>query len=347
MILPETYLTAVLVLLLGIFCWGSWANTFKMTGKWRFEFYYFDFAVGLLLVSILLAFTLGNMGFDGFSFADDLMHAGKRQWMFAFLGGVVFNLANMLLMSALTLTGMTIAFPISFGAALVVLTIIDYITKPFGSPVLVFGGCALALGAILVDALAFGTLNRLRHEVLAKAGKAHSLRRPGSARGVILPVISGIILGSFFPLVAKAQEGELGLGPYSTLFIFAIGVFASTLVFNLFFMNLPFEGEPAEMRDYLLGTRVQHLWGLLGGAVLCGGAAGLFISASALSTINFGQPTFVMAQAAALLAAGWGFVAWKEFKGTEPKSKLLLMVTMVLLACGVALVSLAFFSPQK
>jgi glucose uptake protein len=344
MILPETYLTAVLVMILGIVCWGSWTNTFKLAGKWRFELYYFDFALGLLAASLLLAYTLGSMGFDGFSFSDDLMHAGKRQWMFGFLGGVIFNVANMLLMAAIALTGMAVAFPISFGAALLVLVTLDYLIKPFGSPVLLFGGCALVVGAIVVDAMAYGMLNRQRHEALAKAGKARSLRRPGSVKGVVVSIISGLILGSFCPLVAKAQEGEIGLGPYSTAFVFAIGALITTFVFNLFFMNLPLEGEPVEMREYFMGTRTQHLWGILGGALWCVGAVATFIGASSVPAMNFGPSSYVMAQGSALVSALWGLLVWREFKGAELKMKLLLAVTLVLFGCGLSLVCLAFFS---
>jgi len=347
MILPETYLTAVLVMILGIVCWGSWTNTFKLAGKWRFELYYFDFALGLLAASLLLAYTLGNMGFDGFSFSDDLMHAGKRQWMFGFLGGVVFNFANMLLMAAIALTGMAVAFPIGFGAALLVLVTIDYLIKPFGNPVLLFGGCGLVVGAMAVGAQAFGMLNRQRHEALAKAGKARSLRRPGSAKGVVVSIVSGLIMGSFFPLAALAQEGETGLGPYSTAVVLAVGALISTFVFNLFFMNLPLEGEPVEPREYILGTPAQHLWGILGGALWCVGAVAVFIGASSIPTMNFGLSSYVMALGAGLVSALWGLLVWKEFKGAELKMKLLPAVMLVLFGCGLALVCLAFFTVAK
>ena len=105
MILPHTYLVTLLVLLLSMICWGSWANTQKMTGKWRFELFYFDYAFGVLLTAVIIAFTLGTMGFDGFSFLDDMMNAGKRYSAMGFGAGVIFNLANMLLVAAISVAG--------------------------------------------------------------------------------------------------------------------------------------------------------------------------------------------------------------------------------------------------
>jgi len=342
MILPETYVTALLVMILSMLCWGSWANTYKLAGKWRFELYYFDYALGVLAMSLLLALTLGNLGFDGFSFVDDLMHAGKRQMLFGFMGGVVFNLANMLLMAAIAVAGMAVAFPVGIGVALLMGVILNYIIKPVGNPVLLFGGCLLVVAAIIVDAVAYGMLTRLRHEALAKAGKARSLRRPRSAKGVVISLLCGVLMGSFFPLVAKGQESDVGLGPYSVAVVFAIGVFASTFVFNLFFMNLPVEGEPVELRDYFRGTPVKHLLGLLGGAIWCGGAVAAFAAASAPPQVNVGPAiSYAMGQGATLISALWGLLVWKEFKGADLRIKLLLAVMLVLFGCGLTLVSLA------
>lgn len=342
MILPETYVTALLVMILSMLCWGSWANTYKLAGKWRFELYYFDYAFGLLCMALLLAFTLGNLGFDGFSFFDDMMHAGKRQWLYGFVGGVVFNLANMLLMAAIALAGMAVAFPIGIGVALLVGVILNYAIKPAGSPTLLFGGCLLVVAAIIVDAAAYGMLNRLRHEALAKAGRAKSLRRPGVLKGVIISLACGLLMGSFFPLVAEGQAGENGLGPYSIAVVFAAGVFLSTFVFNLFFMNLPVEGEPVEIPEYFRGTAKQHLLGFLGGAIWCGGGVAAFVAASTPPQVNVGPATsYAMGQGATLISALWGLLVWREFKGADLRIKLLLAVMLVLFGCGLTLVSLA------
>jgi glucose uptake protein len=341
MILPESYLPALLVMILSMVCWGSWANTYKLSGKWRFELYYFDYALGLLLMAILLAYTLGSLGFDGFTFSDDLMHAGKRQWLFGFLGGVVFNLANMLLMAAIAVAGMAVAFPVGIGVALLVGVILNYMIKPAGNATLLFSGCALVLAAIIVDAVAYRMLNMLRYEALAKAGKTPSVRRTVSIKGIVISLVCGLLMGSFFPLVAKAQETDVGLGPYAVAVVFAAGVFLSTFVFNLFFMNLPVEGEPVELRDYFIGTPKQHLLGLLGGAIWCGGGVAAFVAASTPQVGVGPAISYAMGQGSTLISALWGLLVWKEFKGSNLQIKLLLTIMLVLFACGLALISVA------
>lgn len=342
MILPQTYAAALFLMILSMLCWGSWANTFKLAGKWRFELFYFDYAFGLLVVSVILALTLGNLGYDGFSFFDDLMHAGKRQWFFGFLGGVVFNLANMLLMAAISVAGMAVAFPISIGLALILGVVMNYMIKPAGNPVLIFIGCAMVLAAIIVDAFAYNLLGHIKHEQLAKAGKARSTRRPTSYKGIIISVVSGLLMGSFFPLVEKGKETDVGLGPYSILVLFALGAFLSTFIFNLFFMNLPVEGEPIEIQEIFSSKPKQHMWGMLGGGIWCIGAAAAFVAASAPEEVHVGPAiSYAMGQGSTLISALWGLLVWKEFKGADARIKALIAAMLVLFACGLTLVSLA------
>src|SRR5271154_3685681 len=158
MILPETYLSALLLIILSMLCWGSWANSFKLTGKWRFELFYYDYSLGVLIAATIYALTFGNLGSDGFSFLDDLMHAGRRQIFFGAVGGVVFNLANMLLVAAISLAGLSVAFPIGIGLAMVIGVVWNYVLKPQGNPALLFTGAAIVVCAIVVDALAYRAL---------------------------------------------------------------------------------------------------------------------------------------------------------------------------------------------
>ena len=168
MILPHTYLATLLVIFLSTICWGSWANTQKMTGKWRFELFYFDYSFGVLLVAIICAFTFGSLGFDGFSFMDDMLNAGKRPVAMGFGAGVIFNLANMLLVAAISVAGLAVAFPVGIGLALIIGVIWNFVIKPEGNPILLFVGCALVLGAIIVDAVAYRSLEAIKQEKLAQ-----------------------------------------------------------------------------------------------------------------------------------------------------------------------------------
>ena len=342
MILPQTYLATLVLMILSMLCWGSWANTQKLTGKWRFELFYFDYAFGVLLAATIFALTLGTMGYDGLSFMDDLMHSGKRQWLFGFTGGVVFNLANMLLVAAISVAGLAVAFPVGIGMALIIGVVWNYALKPQGNPALLFSGCAIIVAAIVVDALAYRSLGLLRMEALAKAGKAKSTRRATSLKGVFLSMVAGLLMGCFFPLVVKGQESEVGLGPYAIGFVFAIGVFLSTFVFNLFFMNLPVQGAPVEMAEYFSGSLKKHALGWLGGAIWCTGTIASFVAASAPEEVHVGPAiSYAIGQGATMVSALWGLLVWKEFAGADLKVKSLIVIMLALFVAGLVMVSVA------
>jgi glucose uptake protein len=342
MILPQTYFAALALMLISMFCWGSWANTYKLAGRWRFELFYFDYAFGVFIAAAIFAATAGTLGFDGFTFIDDLMHAGKRQWLFGFLGGVVFNLANMLLVAAISLAGLAVAFPVGIGTALIIGVIWNYAIKPQGNPMLLFVGCGIIVVAIIVDAMAYRALALLRHEELAKAGKAKSTRRTVPVKGVVISLISGVLMGLFYPLVEKGKEGDLGLGPYAVGFVFAAGVLLSTFIFNLFFMNLPVEGEPVEVFDYFKGTLRQHALGLVGGMIWCTGMMASFCAASAPDNVQIGPAiSYAVGQGATMVSALWGLLVWKEFAGADLKVKSLVVVMLALFVLGLGMVSVA------
>jgi glucose uptake protein len=349
MILPHTYVVTLLVVFLSMICWGSWANTQKMAGKWRFELYYFDYAFGVLLTAVVIAFTLGSLGFDGFSFTDDMMNAGKRYAAIGFGAGIVFNLANMLLVAAISVAGMAVAFPVGIGLALIIGVIWNYIIKPQGNPILLFVGCALVVGAIVVDAVAYRSLEAMKLELRAKAGKAKSTRKKVSLKGVFLSLASGVLMGSFYPLVvmAKSNEwggtaGENGLGPYAVGFVFALGIFFSTFVFNLFFMNLPVEGEPLELFDYFKGVPKQHLLGVAGGIIWCIGTIANFVGSSAPENVQVGPAiSLALGQGATMVSALWGLLVWKEFAGADSRIKALLVIMFALFIGGLGMISVA------
>ncbi|HTQ54957.1 MAG TPA: hypothetical protein VMI94_10880 [Bryobacteraceae bacterium] len=355
MILPHTYIATLLVLLFSMFCWGSWANTQKMTGKWRFELFYFDYAFGVLLTAVICAFTFGTLGFDGFSFMDDMMNGGKRYAAMGFGAGMVFNLANMLLVAAIAVAGLSVAFPVGIGLALIIGVIWNYLIRPQGNAILLFVGCALVVGAIIVDSIAYKLMEAYRAELQAQAGKAKSTRKKVSLKGVFLSLASGVLMGSFYPLVvmAKSSEwggtaGENGLGPYAIAFVFAMGVFLSTFVFNLFFMNLPVEGEPLEFLDYFKGLPKQHLLGVVGGIVWCAGTVANFVASSAPEGVQVGPAiSLALGQGAAMVSALWGLLLWKEFAGADSRVKSFVAIMFVLFVAGLAMISVApLYAPQ-
>ena len=343
MILPATYNSALLLIILSMICWGSWANTFKLTGKWRFELFYYDFSVGVLLAGIVAAYTFGSMGED-LSFSDNLIIALRRNMAYAGAAGVVFNLANMLLVAAISVAGMAVAFPIGIGLALVVGVIWSYYLNSQGNAILLASGVVLIVGAIIVDAWAYSAYAR---QAQARAVKPSQARKsaPAGPKGILLSLISGLLMGSFYPLVEMAKGGgpdNAGLGPYAVAFLFAIGVFLSTFIFNLYFLNLPVQGEALSMFDYFKGSLKQHVLGILGGLIWCTGAIANFVAASVPKTVQVGPAiSYAVGQGATMVSALWGLLVWKEFAGASGKVKVLLTLMLILFLAGLIVVSIA------
>lgn len=342
MVLPQNYLAALLVTILSMICWGSWANTQKLAGKWRFELFYFDYSFGVLVAALLAAYTFGTLGFDGFLFTDDLMRAGKRNMAYGFGAGVLFNLANMLLVAAISVAGLAVAFPVGIGLALIIGVVWNYVINPQGNPTLLFTGVGIVVAAIVMDAVAYRAHALAKVKLAIKAGQSKTVIPRVGWKGLVLSLVSGLLMGSFYPLVEMGKAGDTGLGPYAIAFIFALGIFFSTFVFNLFFMNLPVEGEPVEILDYFKGTRKQHLLGLAGGIIWATGTISNFVAASTPSEVQVGPAiSYALGQGATLVSALWGLLVWKEFAGAQGRVKLLLALMLALFAIGLGMVSIA------
>jgi glucose uptake protein len=347
MILPSSYVALLVLLICGMFASGAWANTLKATGeKWRFELYCFDFAVGVLVAAAVIALTWGNLGFDGFSFMDDLRLAGKRQDLFAFVAGAIFNLGNMLLLAALSLVGITIAFPVTMGFALAVGVCWNYALNPGGNAVLLFSGAAVVFGAVVATILAYRVYAADRLQAIADPGKSKSKKNKISSKGIALGFAGGLLLGSFSPLVQTAMFGENGLGPYSAGFIFAIGIFFSTFVYNLFFMNLPVKGDPIDLGEYFRAKMQRHWMGILGGILWYSGAVASLIGGRVGGVMKV-QPSilYILGQGGIIIAAICGLLIWNEFAGADARVKTYLGLMLILLAIGIGIVSTASVIP--
>lgn len=342
MTLATTYAAALLITIFSMICWGSWANSLKLTGNWRFELFYFDYSIGVLVAAGVIALTFGTLGSDGFVLLDDLMRAGKRQIAYAFAAGMVFNLGNILLVAAIALAGLSVAFPIGIGLALVIGAVWNYIINPQGNPALIFTGVAVIVLAIVVDAFAYRSLGLLKELQKMKAGEHRTLRPSVSWKGIVISLASGVLIGIFYPLVEMAKAGDIGLGPYAVGLVFCLGLFCSTFVYNLYFMNLPVQGPPLEVMDYFRGLPKHHLLGVLGGMVWCAGTMTNFVAASTPPEVQVGPAiTYAMGQGATMVSALWGILVWKEFAGADAKVKALLVLMFFLFLSGLALLSMA------
>ena len=309
MFIVQSYTLAIVFCVVTMLCWGSWGNTQKLASRtWRYEFFYWDYVIGVLLFSILSAFTLGSFGSEGSSFLPDLIQADWNNIGSAFLGGVIFNASNILLSAAIAICGMSVAFPVGVGLALVLGVLINYFGAAKGEPSYIFAGVALITVAIILNGLAY-------KKALVGSKKV-------SGKGIFISVAAGVIMAFFYRFVAASMDLDNfaspaagKLTPYTAVFIFALGVFASNFLFNTIAMKKPVEGAPVSISGYFKGNIRTHLVGVLGGVIWCVGQSfSMIASEKAGAAISYG-----LGQGATLVSALWGILVWHEFRGA-PKS---------------------------
>jgi len=322
---PHRYLVALLMMLLSMLCWGSWANTQKIDKGWRFELYYWDYVWGVVVCALLFGLSLGRTDPAApVSFFRNLDSASTRSLVEAFAGGMIFNLGNLLLVAAISVAGMAVAFPLGAGLALVIGAVLNYFISPTGNPLLLFGGILLVCGAIAANAMAY--------RGLSKGGKA-------GTKGIVLSLVCGVVIGLFYPFVAKALIGEKHLGPYTVYFVFALGALASNFPLNYAFMRWPLSGSRLSIRDYFQGGVAAHTWGVLGGLIWGIGTVCSFVAAY---TPLVGPATsFSLGEGNTMISAVWGVFVWHEFRGANTVVKRLLALMFTLFVLGLVSISLA------
>lgn len=312
-------------MILSMLCWGSWANTQKIDAAWRFELFYLDYTLGLLAASVLFGLTLGHSDpASADSFFINLHSASTRSIIEAFAGGAIFSIGNILLVAAISVAGMAVAFPVGAGLALVLGSLLNYFVSPTGNPALIFGGIALVCVAIGLDALAYRDLEG--------AGKS-------SAKGILLSIAGGIGAGLFYPFVAKAFVGPGHLVPYTVNIIFAVGALTTAVPMSFLLMRKPVSGPPLSLRDYTAGNARVHAWGVAGGLLWGMGTVANFV-ASYVPMIG-PATSFAMGEGNTMISALWGVFVWKEFKGSSPRVKLLLTLMFLFFLLGLAAIALA------
>lgn len=328
MFIINSYFLAVVFCFITMMCWGSWGNTQKLASKsWRYELFYWDYVIGMLLFSIIISLTMGSFGNEGRHFFNDLAQADTSKILSVALGGVVFNASNILLSASISMAGLAVAFPLGVGLSLVLGVIVNYIGDPKGNPVILFLGVALIVLAIICNGIASSRMKKA-----ADGGISNR-------KGIVLAVVAGILMSLFYRFVARAMDLDdfaspaAGmLTPYSAIFIFSIGVFLSNFLFNTLVMRHPFAGEPVSYKDYFKGSFKTHLVGILGGSVWCIGTACNYIaSGKAGAAISY-----ALGQGAPLIAAIWGVFVWKEFKGASKSVYGLLGFMFMLFVSGLA-----------
>ncbi len=327
MFLIDNYALAVLLCVITMLCWGSWANTQKLaSGSWRFELFYWDYVLGIVLLALLLAFTLGSTGNEGRSFSNDMGQASAENIRSALLGGVIFNAANMLLVASIAIAGMAVAFPVGIGLALVIGVVVNYFQNPVGNQALLFSGTTAIAIAIVMNATAYR--------------RTTSSSKAVSTKGLMLAVIAGVLMGFFYKYVAASMFPDFSrpepgkLSPYSAIVMFSLGILLSNFLFNSLLMRWPFTGTPVSYRTYFKGTGKDHLMGVLGGVIWCVGMAfSIIASGKAGPAISYG-----LGQGATVVAAVWGIFIWKEFKAAPKGTSALLNLMLLLYVVGLGLI---------
>lgn len=315
MYVVESYPLAVILCFVTMLCWGSWANTQKLASKsWGFQLFYWDYTLGVVLLSLIFGLTIGSNGEAGQAFMPNLSEATIKAIILALLGGIIFNLANLLLVAAIEIAGMAIAFPIGIGIALSQGVVLNYMASPVGNPFYIFSGVGLVMLAIVIDAIAY---KRISSGTTTK-------------KGILISLAAGILMGFFFRFVAASMSEDFSnpvkgfLTPYSAMFIFSVGIFLSNFLFNTFFMYKPINSNKVTYADYFKkGTPKLHMIGLLGGIIW---SIGMILSLIASGKAGFAI-SYGLGQGATMIAAIWGVFVWKEFK-MAPKGTNVLIAFM-------------------
>jgi glucose uptake protein len=334
MFIVSTYTLAVVLTFVTMICWGSWANTQKIAEKsWRFELFYWDYVLGILLFSLLFGFTFGSMGDKGMGFVESISQASTSSIINPIIGGIIFNLSNILLVAAISIAGMATAFPVGVGLCMVLGVLINYIANPKGDPMLLFIGVGIVVIAIILDAMAYKKLTLSKMKVPTK--------------GIVLSVLAGFLMAWFYSFITKAiadpkkiADGlsEAGkLTPYAAFFFFVIGIVISNFVFNTYIMKKPIEGSPVNFKQYFHGNLRSHLSGIIGGLIWAlGTSLNLLAAQKAGDAISFG-----LGQGATMIGAFWGVFIWKEFKGANKSINILLALMFLLFTAGLGLIIVA------
>jgi glucose uptake protein len=327
MFILESYPVAVFFCFITMICWGSWANTQKLAEKsWRFELFYWDYVLGILAMSLLFAFTLGSTGEHGRGFVEDLSQADGSSIRSCLLGGVIFNLANILLIAAISIAGMSVAFPVGIGIALIWGVLDNYLKVPSGNVTLIFAGVGLIAVGIVVNAIAYKKLTGSEQKV--------------STKGLVISVIAGVLMAQFYGFVVDGMTmnfmtPEAGkLTPYTAIVLFSVGIFLSNFLFNTILMRMPVQGSPVTYAEYFKGNFNSHMTGILGGIIWCIGMSfSIIASDKAGPAISYG-----LGQGAVLVAAIWGVFIWKEFKAAPKGTTSLLYIMFFCFFTGLSLI---------
>ena len=322
MFTPHDATLALIMMVTSAICWGSWANTFKGVKNYRFELFYWDYAVGIFLTSLIFAFTLGSSGNDSSSFLNNVHAADASNIGWALLAGVIFNLANLLLVAGIDMAGLATAFPVAIGIALVVGVALSYVQQQKGDVRMLAAGVLCAVIAVIFDGKAYGEVSK---------GKAVS------RKSIVTCIVSGVLMGLWAPFSTRALTHGNTLGPYSIAVFLTGGALLSCFVWNVYFMKKPLVGAPVSFGGFFRGPTSGHLLGLIGGAIWTTGTVFNLVAANFTGVAI----SYAIGQSAPMVAALWGIFAWKEFSGANKQAKAFLALMFIFYILAILLIARA------
>ena len=339
MYIVDSFNVAILMCVITMICWGSHANMLKMQSKgYSYSYYYWDQAIGYLLLPLILALTIGSIGSNGESFISNLLNADAASWWWAIAAAFVFNLANIIFVASVDIAGMAVAFPVGMGFSLVLGVILNYIAKPEGNPVLIFAGMLCVVIAIIINARAYAKMSAKEED------------KAIMKKGIKLAIIGGFLMGLFYYLLQNSMPTVLnsdslsniaGTGkftPYSAVVVFAAASFLSNFIYNSYIMRHPFKGNPVTYKGYFAkGTAKDHLIGLVGGMINATGTSFNIIASGMVGAAI----AYALGQSNPMIAAIWGVFVWKEFKNAPQGTNKLIVLMFVFFAAGVTLLTLS------
>src|SRR3981081_2169318 len=323
MFVPHSFVVALIMMIASAVCCGSWSNTYKGVKNYRFELFYWDYAIGIFLISLVLAFTMGSTADDPSRFLTNVHNTDTSNIASTMIAGVIFNLANLLLVAAIDMAGLAIAFPVAIGIALVVGVVSSYILQPKGHAGLLAAGVVCALVAVILDGKAYGSLP--------------SANRAISRKSIVTCVVSGILMGVWAPFVTRSMTHGNTLGSYSVAVFLTLGALLSCFVWNIYFMKHPLVGQPVNFSDFFRGPAWGHILGLLGGCIWGIGTVFNLVAANFTGVAI----SYAIGQSAPMVAALWGVLAWKEFANSGPRAKAYLALMFVFYGLAIFLVARA------
>lgn len=318
MYIPETFAAAFGLTLLSMLCWGSWANSFSLTrGKYRFELFYWDYAVGIMVGVLVLAALLGPQS----ALFHGSMDPGKVAWGIA--SGVVFNIGTVLLVAAISLAGMSVAFPVCVGLAMLIGGGVSWCIEAAVPAVPMAIGLGLILLSVILDAAAY---------------RAKSNEVVSSTRGILIAVIGGLFTGAFPPCLQQAMVGPNALDSYAAVVMLGVGISGCTVVTNYAFMRRPIAGgEPVTFAQFFAAPVRFHVFGILGGMVWATGTVCNFVAGGKVSVAI----AYAFGGGATIVTALWGIFLWKEFRGAPRRSYWYLFGMLISFVVGIVVIAWA------